>query len=61
MGYGGAMVVSIADSADVAGNAVIGDGSKVWHLAQVREDAILGRDCIVSRGAGGCSHRRAML
>lgn len=45
------MVVSIADSADVAGNAVIGDGSKVWHLAQVREGAVLGRDCIVSRGA----------
>lgn len=45
------MVVSVAGSADVAENAVIGDGSKVWHLAQVREDAVLGRHCIVSRGA----------
>ena len=45
------MVVSIADSADVAENAVIGDGSKVWHLAQIRENAVLGRNCIVSRGA----------
>lgn len=45
------MTVSIADSADVAENAVIGDGSKVWHLAQIRENAVLGRNCIVSRGA----------
>lgn len=45
------MGVSIADSADVAENAVIGNGSKVWHLAQVREDAVLGANCIVSRGA----------
>lgn len=31
--------------------AVIGDGSKVWHLAQVREQAHLGTDCIIGRGA----------
>ena len=30
---------------------MIGDGSKIWHLAQVREDAVIGKDCIVSRGA----------
>lgn len=45
------MTVSIADSADVAENAVIGDGSKVWHLAQVRDNAVLGANCIVGRGA----------
>ena len=38
-------------TADVAESAVIGEGSKVWHYAQVREDARLGRDCIVGRGA----------
>ena len=38
-------------TADVAETAVIGEGSKVWHYAQVREDARLGRDCIVGRGA----------
>jgi UDP-2-acetamido-3-amino-2,3-dideoxy-glucuronate N-acetyltransferase len=38
-------------TADVAESAQIGEGSKVWHYAQVREDARLGRDCIVGRGA----------
>jgi len=42
---------SIAPSADVAENAVLGEGTKVWHLAQVREDAVLGDNCIVGRGA----------
>lgn len=43
--------VRIAEGADVAPSARIGDGSAIWHLAQVREDAVLGRDCIVGRGA----------
>lgn len=43
--------VRITDSADVAPSATIGEGSSVWHLAQVREDAVLGRGCIVGRGA----------
>lgn len=41
----------IADSADVSPDAVVGQGSKVWHLAQIREDACLGENCIVGRGA----------
>ncbi|SFN35840.1 acyltransferase [Mycetocola miduiensis] len=41
----------ILPSADVAESAVIGDGSSVWHLAQVREEAKLGRNCIIGRGA----------
>jgi acetyltransferase-like isoleucine patch superfamily enzyme len=41
----------IAPSADVAEQAVLGEGTKIWHLAQVREDAILGENCIVGRGA----------
>ena len=45
------MSVRIADSADVSQEAVIGDGSSIWHLAQVREHAVLGRDCVVGRGA----------
>ena len=45
------MSVHIAQSADVAESAVIGAGTKVWHLAQVREDARLGTGCTVSRGA----------
>lgn len=43
--------VRIAESADVAGDAQIGDGSAVWHLAQVREAAILGVNCTIGRGA----------
>ena len=42
---------SVHDTADVAPSAVIGAGSKVWHYAQVREDAVLGENCIVGRGA----------
>ena len=43
--------VRIVDSADVSPDAQIGDGSSIWHLAQVRERAVLGRNCIVGRGA----------
>jgi UDP-2-acetamido-3-amino-2,3-dideoxy-glucuronate N-acetyltransferase len=41
----------IQASADVDGRAVLGAGCSVWHLAQVREDAVLGRGCIIGRGA----------
>jgi acetyltransferase-like isoleucine patch superfamily enzyme len=37
--------------ADVASSAVLGAATTVWHLAQVREHAVLGRECIVGRGA----------
>jgi UDP-2-acetamido-3-amino-2,3-dideoxy-glucuronate N-acetyltransferase len=43
--------VRVMDSADVSPDAVIGDGSSVWHLAQVRERAVIGRRCIIGRGA----------
>jgi acetyltransferase-like isoleucine patch superfamily enzyme len=43
--------VRIVDSADVSADAVIGDGTSVWHLAQVREKAQIGRSCVVGRGA----------
>src|ERR1700758_547367 len=41
----------IAATADVDASAVIGAGTRIWHLAQVREDAKLGTGCIVGRGA----------
>ena len=41
----------IEPSADVASDAVIGEGSAIWHLAQVREGAVLGSRCVVGRGA----------
>src|SRR5262245_30993635 len=43
--------VRIVPSADVADTARIGAGSSIWHLAQVREDAVLGVNCVVGRGA----------
>lgn len=43
--------VRIAESADVADGAELGAGSAVWHLAQVREEAVLGQNCVVGRGA----------
>lgn len=44
------MAVTIDSSADVHDRAAIGDGSTVWHLAQVREDARVGANCVVGRG-----------
>ncbi len=41
----------VADTADVDPAAAIGDRTRVWHLAQVREDAVVGEDCIIGRGA----------
>lgn len=45
------MPVKIVASADVDERAEIGDGSSVWHLAQVREHARVGSDCVIGRGA----------
>lgn len=42
---------TVEPSADVAPDADLGPGTRVWHLAQVREGARLGADCIVGRGA----------
>ncbi|MDZ4765372.1 MAG: acyltransferase [Chloroflexota bacterium] len=44
------MTVFIHPSADVASDAAIGDGTKVWHLVQIRPGAHIGRECIFGRG-----------
>ncbi len=41
----------VQPSADVDDGAVLGPGTVVWHLAQIREDARLGTGCIIGRGA----------
>ncbi|CAN5294133.1 acyltransferase [soil metagenome] len=41
----------IAETADIDPRATIGDGSLVWHLAQVREYASVGGGSIIGRGA----------
>ncbi|NMO49594.1 N-acetyltransferase [Actinoplanes sp. TBRC 11911] len=43
--------VTVAATADVDGRAQIGAGTRIWHLAQIREDAALGRNCNIGRGA----------
>ncbi|WP_282944251.1 acyltransferase [Cellulomonas endometrii] len=41
----------IAPGADVDARATVGPGTRVWHLAQVREDAVVGTQCVIGRGA----------
>lgn len=41
----------MAESADVDERATVGDGTLVWHLAQVRENAVIGEECVIGRGA----------
>ena len=42
--------VYIHPTADVSTNAKLGEGTKVWHQAQVREGAVIGRHCIIGKG-----------
>lgn len=37
--------------ADVDPRARLGQGASVWHLAQIREGAEIGDDCVIGRGA----------
>lgn len=41
----------IVESADVDDSARVGAGSRVWHLAQLRDRVVIGENCIVGRGA----------
>lgn len=45
------MTEQVVDSADVAASAALGEGTRIWHLAQVRENAVIGTDCVIGRGA----------
>jgi UDP-2-acetamido-3-amino-2,3-dideoxy-glucuronate N-acetyltransferase len=44
------MPVRIHPSADVSLNAAVGEGTSIWHQAQVREDASIGQNCIIGKG-----------
>jgi UDP-2-acetamido-3-amino-2,3-dideoxy-glucuronate N-acetyltransferase len=37
-------------TAEVSPRATVGQGSRIWHQAQVREGAVIGRGCIVGKG-----------
>lgn len=44
------MSTRIHPTADVSPEAQIGEGTSIWHQAQVREGACLGRNCIIGKG-----------
>ncbi len=44
------MAIRIHPTAEVAPNAIIGDGTCIWHQTQVREDVIIGQDCCIGKG-----------
>lgn len=44
------MDVRIHPTADVSPDAVIGEGTIVWHQAQIREGARLGSQCMIGKG-----------
>jgi UDP-3-O-[3-hydroxymyristoyl] glucosamine N-acyltransferase len=37
-------------TADVSPQAIIGEGSRIWHHCQIRERAEIGRNCVLSKG-----------
>ncbi len=39
----------IHSTADVSPEAKIGEGTKIWHFAQVRESAVIGENCIIGK------------
>lgn len=45
------MSLFVHATADIGDNVTLGDNTKVWHYAQVRENANLGQGCVVGRGA----------
>lgn len=44
------MPVRIHSTAEVSPKATIGEGTSIWHQAQVREDAQIGQNCIIGKG-----------
>jgi acetyltransferase-like isoleucine patch superfamily enzyme len=43
------MEIFIHATADVSSEASIGENTKVWHLAQIRESASIGENCTISK------------
>src|SRR5260221_7802650 len=44
------MVIRIHPTAEVSDKIKIGDGSSIWHHAQVRDGASIGENCIIGKG-----------
>ena len=43
------MGIFVHQTAEVSEKAHIGEGTKLWNLAQVREESIIGKNCIISK------------
>ena len=43
-------MIRIHPTAEVSNQAHIGDGTSIWHQAQVRERASIGQNCILGKG-----------
>jgi len=44
------MSIRIHPTADVSPQAAIGEGTSIWHQCQVREGAIIGKNCVLGKG-----------
>lgn len=44
------MAVRVHPTAEVSDRARLGEGTSIWHQAQVREGVIIGADCIIGKG-----------
>jgi acetyltransferase-like isoleucine patch superfamily enzyme len=44
------MPATVHPTAEVSAAAAVGDGTRIWHEAQVREGARIGRDCVLGKG-----------
>jgi len=42
--------IYIHPSSEVSPKAVIGDGTKIWHFAHIRENAQIGENCVIGQG-----------
>ena len=44
------MPIRIHSTAEVSPEAIVGEGTTIWHHAQVRENVRLGRNCVIGKG-----------
>jgi acetyltransferase-like isoleucine patch superfamily enzyme len=44
------MPIRIHPTAEVSSQAVIGEGTSIWHQAQIREESTIGENCIIGKG-----------
>lgn len=52
------MGIYIHPTAEVSTEAAIGDGTRIWHHAQIREGVYIGRHCVIGKGVYIDAHVR---